>query len=215
MPAIETRASYHHGALREELIAACVALIEAEGIGAVSLRRVAREAGVSPGAPYHHFADRSVLLAAIALQGYQLLEPQLRQAREQAPTGARALGAIVQTYVAFARDHPAHLHLMLRPELAQPEKHPEIQAAGEGSLQILTEAVEACQREGTAPPGNPNPLVGMVWALAIGIVTLWLDGPLEGRCVSLGTTPEELTAQIADLLEKMLTGVRAPSNPSA
>ena len=55
----------------------------------------------------------------------------------------------------------------------------------------------------------------MVWALTIGIVTLWLDGPLEGRCVSLGTTPEELTAQIAALLEKMLTGVRAPSNPSA
>src|SRR5438309_11953745 len=97
MPGAQTRTSYHHGALREELIAACVALIEAEGIGAVSLRRVAREAGVSPGAPYHHFADRSALLAAIALQGYQLLEPQLRQARGQAPTAARALGAIVQT----------------------------------------------------------------------------------------------------------------------
>ena len=62
MPGAQTRTSYHHGALRDELIRACVALIEAEGIGAVSLRRVAREAGVSPGAPYHHFADRSALL---------------------------------------------------------------------------------------------------------------------------------------------------------
>jgi AcrR family transcriptional regulator len=62
------RTSYHHGALREGLITACVALIENEGIGAVSLRRVAREAGVSPGAPYHHFADRSALLTAISVR---------------------------------------------------------------------------------------------------------------------------------------------------
>ena len=46
----------------------------------------------------------------------------------------------------------------------------------------------------------------MVWALAIGIVTLWLDGPLEDRCVSLGTTPEGLTAQITALLANLLTG---------
>jgi AcrR family transcriptional regulator len=205
-----TKASYHHGSLREELIAACVALIEAEGIGAVSLRRVARAAGVSPGAPYHHFADRSALLAAIAVRGYELLERRLRRAREEAPTAARALGALVEAYVGFARDHPAYLHLMLRPELSRPHHHPEAQAAGDAAIQLLTETVRDCQREGTAPPGDPAPLVGMVWALAIGIVTLWLDGPLEGRCVSLGTTPEGLTAQIAALLEGMLAGSRTP-----
>src|SRR5204863_1396934 len=106
VPALETRANYHHGALRDTLITACVALIETEGIGAVSLRRVAREAGVSPGAPYHHFADRSALLTAISLQGYELLERQVREARAQAPTAVRALGALVETYVRFARDHP-------------------------------------------------------------------------------------------------------------
>ncbi|HEU4421994.1 MAG TPA: TetR-like C-terminal domain-containing protein, partial [Pilimelia sp.] len=74
----------------------------------------------------------------------------------------------------------------------------------DAALQVLTETVLDCQREGTAPPGDPDPLVGMVWALAIGIATLWLDGPLEGRCVSLGTTPEDLTAQITMLLEGLL-----------
>jgi AcrR family transcriptional regulator len=204
VPASETRASYHHGSLREELITASVALIESEGIGAVSLRRVAREAGVSPGAPYHHFADRSALLAAILVRGHELLVEQLQQARLQAPTAVRALGAIVETYVWFARDHPAYLYLMFRPELSQPEKNPEAQAAGEAAISVLTEAVRDCQRAGTAPPGDPAPLVAMVWALAIGIVTLWLDGPLEGRCVSLGTTPEALTVQIASLLESLL-----------
>jgi AcrR family transcriptional regulator len=212
VPVSETRATYHHGSLREVLITACVALIEAEGIGAVSLRRVAREAGVSPGAPYHHFADRSALLAAISVRGYDLLAGQLRQARQQAPTAVRALGALVETYVGFARDHPAYLHLMLRPELSQPRHHPETQTAGDQAIQLLTAVVEDCQREGTAPPGDPGPLVAMVWALAIGIVTLWLDGPLEGRCVSLGTTPEGLTVQITALLESMLTvGSRPPT----
>jgi AcrR family transcriptional regulator len=206
-----TRASYHHGSLREALITACVALIEAEGIGAVSLRRVAREAGVSPAAPYHHFPDRSALLAAISVRGCELLERQLRQARQEAPTAARALGALVETYVGFARDHPGYLQLMLRSELSQPHKHPEAQAAGEGAFQVLIEVVEDCQRDGTAPPGDPSPLVGMVWALAIGIVTLWLDGPLESRCETLGTTPEQLTAQITALLETTLTGEPRPS----
>lgn len=208
MPATVTRASYHHGALRDELIKACVALIEAEGIGAVSLRRVARAAGVSPGAPYHHFPDRSSLLAAIAAQGYELLGPRLREARKHAPTAARALGALIEAYVSFARDHPAHVRLMLRGELGELDKHPETRSAGEATIELLTEVVMDCQREGSAPPGDPQPLVAMVWAMSVGIVTLWLDGPLEGRCVSLGTTPEALTAQIAALLESLLTGQR-------
>jgi AcrR family transcriptional regulator len=206
VPTSEPRASYHHGSLREELITASVALIEAEGIGAVSLRRVARDAGVSPGAPYHHFADRSALLTAVALRGHQLLEDRLRAARTAAATPVRALGALVEAYVDFARDHPGYVQLMIRPELFRPEKHPEAQAAGEGALGLLTEVVRDCQRDGTAPPGDPNPLVAMIWALAIGIVTLWLDGPLEDRCVSLGTTPEALTRQITALLEGLLAG---------
>lgn len=206
VPDSKTRASYHHGSLREELIIASVALIEAEGIGAVSLRRVARAAGVSPGAPYHHFADRSALLAAIAVRGSELLEQELRRARREAPTALRALGALIETYVRFARDHPAHLCLMLRPELSQPEKHPEAQSAGVGAIELLTEVVVDCQSAGVAPPGDPGPLVAMVWALAIGIVTLWRDGPLESRCVSLGSTPEELTAQITALVTNLLNG---------
>jgi hypothetical protein len=61
--------------------------------------------------------------------------------------------------------------------------------------------------------GDPTPLVGLVWALAVGIVTLWLDGPLEPRCVSLGTTPEILTAQIAALLESVLGARQGTADP--
>ena len=92
----------------------------------------------------------------------------------------------------------------LRPELSRHRL--EADAAGAPAIELLTETVRDCQREGSAPSGDPGPLVAMVWALAIGIVTLWLDGPLEDRCVSLGTTPEGLTAQITALLANLLTG---------
>jgi AcrR family transcriptional regulator len=207
----QTRASYHHGSLREELITACVALIAAEGIGAVSLRRVAREAGVSTGAPYHHFPDRAALLAAIAARGTELLAEQLREARAGAPTAVRALGRLVETFVWFARDQSAYLQVMFRPELSQPAGGSEAagipgpSGTGDEPFQILTEVVLDCQRDGTAPPGDPTALVGLVWALATGIATLWLDGPLQGQCASIGTTPEQLTAQITTLLEALLS----------
>ena len=195
---------YHHGSLRDALVDTCVAIIEAEGIGAVSLRRVARDAGVTAAAPYHHFADRSALLAAIAVRGSQLLEEQLRAAASTAPSAVQALGALIETYVRFAASHSGYVHVMLRPELFEPAKHPEAQHAGAGSVDLLTDIVTACQREGSAPAGDPTPLVGMVWALAVGIVTLWLDGPLEQRCVTLGTTPQELTGRISALLTALL-----------
>ncbi len=65
---------------------------------------------------------------------------------------------------------------MLRGELVHLDKHADAQSAGERAIQILTGVVEDCQRQGTAPPGDPNTLVGMIWALSVGIVTLWLDG---------------------------------------
>src|SRR3954471_4312495 len=102
------RTTYHHGALREELMEACVRLVEAEGIGAVSLRRVAREAGVSPGAPYHHFPDRAALLTAIAAAGFRLLEARMTPAWDAAPTPAAALVSLTETYVGFAHEQPAH-----------------------------------------------------------------------------------------------------------
>jgi hypothetical protein len=62
---------------------------------------------------------------------------------------------------------------MLRGELAQLDRHPETRSAGAGAIRLLTEVVEECQWEGSAPPGDPEPLVASVWALSVGIVTLW------------------------------------------
>ncbi len=202
-------------------MAACLDLIAAEGIGAVSLRRVGRMAGVSPGAPYHHFADRAALLAALSVRGFEMLGGQLEAARDRAGTPIEALGAMVEGYVLFARDQPAHFRLMFRPELSLPEKHPDVQAAADRVFDVLTEVVAECQRTGAAPPGDPAPVLTMSWALAHGMASLWIDGRLEHRSACYDTTPAALTRQVARALEVAVGGTcrpqpgeRAPARPT-
>jgi AcrR family transcriptional regulator len=204
VPPVENRPTYHHGALREELMTACIRLIETEGIGAVSLRKVARTAGVSPAAPYHHFTDRAALLNAISARGFQMLIAEARQAMEAAGAPIEALGALIETYVRFAREHTAYVRLMYRPELSDSDKDPAVEVLAEEGIRLLTESVVACQRAGTAPPGDAGPLAAMVWSIAAGLAMIIIDGPLERVTVERGGTVAELTAQISALLKTML-----------
>ncbi|WP_033344345.1 TetR/AcrR family transcriptional regulator [Catenuloplanes japonicus] len=204
-----SRATYHHGALREELITASIALIESDGIGAVSLRRVAREAGVSPGAPYHHFEDRAALLNAVAARGYAALLEEARAAHAAAGSPVEAIGAMVETYVRFSRAHPAYAQLMYRPELSEPAKDPATEALAQAAIQLLTETVLACQASGGAPAGDPAPLVTMIWSICAGLAMLSVDGPLEQMTAARGSTIPELTGQVSALLQVMLVGSAA------
>ena len=97
---------YHHGDLRRALVDAARRLLEAEGPSALSLRAVAREAGVSPAAPYHHFKDKAELLDAVAQEGWDILGRQMHEAKAGA-TGMHQLTALGIAYVCFARENPA------------------------------------------------------------------------------------------------------------
>jgi AcrR family transcriptional regulator len=104
---------YHHGDLRRALIDAATRLLETEGPSALSLRAVAREAGVSPAAPYHHFKDKGELLDAVAEEGWHELGEAIARRRAEPCDNPRAiLTEIGVAYVAFARENPALYRLM-------------------------------------------------------------------------------------------------------
>ncbi|MFC7623497.1 TetR/AcrR family transcriptional regulator [Microlunatus sp. GCM10028923] len=180
------RDTYHHGSLRSELIDACARLVETEGVGAVSLRRVAREAGVSPGAPYHHFPDRAALLSAICAQGFELLADRLTAATSDAGEPPDAVARAVAAYVAFARERPGHFQLMFRPELSEPEKHPAVREAGDTALAVLTDLVDQL---GVA---DPRALAMALWALSHGLAALCIDGQLAHLAASWQADPDDL-----------------------
>ena len=108
---IETK-RYHHGDLRRALIEAAERILENEGPSALSLRAVAREAGVSAAAPYHHFKDKNELLAAIAQEGFEMLAQAMREGAAGEDDPRRRLNSLGVAYVCFARNNPALYTLM-------------------------------------------------------------------------------------------------------
>ncbi|HEY8574308.1 TetR/AcrR family transcriptional regulator [Phenylobacterium sp.] len=123
---------YHHGDLRRGLIEAARRLLESEGPTALSLRAVAREAGVSPAAPYHHFKDKGELLDAVAQEGWQKLDEALARAKAEAPSIREAMTGLGVAYVCFARDNPA-LYRVMYDTARDKEALPETMQNGEDS----------------------------------------------------------------------------------
>lgn len=103
---------YHHGDLSRALVDAARKILETDGPAALSLRAVAREAGVSPAAPYHHFKDKAELLEAVAHEGWHELDLALAKARASADGHHGRMSDLGVAYVCFARDNPALYRVM-------------------------------------------------------------------------------------------------------
>ena len=194
------KAPYHHGDLRRALLDASLALIEEQGLQGLSLREVARRAGVTHQAPYHHFGDRAALLSALAEEGFALLlaSMQAEQARARRSAGAQ-LEAAGLGYVKFALAHPAHFRLMFRPELR--EGQPSSKVALDAHA-LLVNSVTAAQKEGAAPRRNTEAVVALCWSAVHGLASLWLDGPLSAG----PQAPEETARTVVSLLVRLLAG---------
>ncbi len=106
---------YHHGDLSRALVEAAERLLEREGASALSLRAVAREAGVSAAAPYHHFKDKNELLNAVARLGFEQMGQAMKKAIEGLATPSERMNAVGVAYVCFARENKALYNLMYDP----------------------------------------------------------------------------------------------------
>jgi AcrR family transcriptional regulator len=172
--------SYHHGDLRRTLLVAAAAAIDESGPAALSLRDLARRAGVSHAAPAHHFTDKAGLLTALAAEGFDLLAAALNATR--AETGSfLELGV---SYVRFGLDHRAHFEVMFHPELYRADDPAVIDARDRAGAALYT-GVEAMP-DVAADPGAAWEAGLAAWAMAHGFATLWLSGAFP----DLGGSPE-------------------------
>jgi AcrR family transcriptional regulator len=164
-------AKYHHGDLRNVLIAIATELLAEEGTQGLSLRKIAQKAGVSHNAPYMHFGDKEAVLAAIAAEGFRLLAIAVESAIATAAKGTREqLIAVSTAYVNFAIDRPHHLQVMFYPY--DPAKYPEAISASQASLNRLLELVRTGQENRTLIAGNPQEMTKTIWAMVHGIATI-------------------------------------------
>ncbi|MFE7627570.1 TetR/AcrR family transcriptional regulator [Streptomyces sp. NPDC057509] len=177
--------AYHHGDLRRAVLTAALDVIRTEGPAALSLRDLARRAGVSHAAPAHHFKDRTGLLTAIAAEGYDLFADALAAAPDLRERGVR--------YVRFAAEHPAHFQVMFQPDLCR-DDDPGLLAAKARATAELRAGVATL-----APTTDAPRLTGVAaWSLAHGFATLLLSGNLDAAVGD--RDPEEVFRSLTGLL---------------
>lgn len=195
-PPTETRpSSYHHGNLRESLLEAAETVLATQGVHGITLRAVAKTAGVSHAAPYHHFASLNDLLAAVAERGFVALGDAMAVASQATQTGERLL-QIALAYVNCARTRPAQFRLMFSPLLTQSDRYPALKAASERSFGLLLAA--SCAHD----PSNGPELALCGWSLSHGLGNLLIDGAFDNLPVPVPDT-ETLVRQ---LVLRALTG---------
>lgn len=164
--------AYHHGNLRESLLLAAESVLTTHGVQGTTLRDVAKTAGVSHAAPYHHFASLNDLLAAVAERGFIALGDAMERATAQADTRERLLH-IATAYVSCARAQPARFRLMFAPQLTQGNAYPALTAASHRAFGILMAA--ACAHD---PIKGPE-LALCGWSLSHGLSNLLIDGAFD------------------------------------
>ena len=193
------RKTFHHGDLKSALIDATLALLDARGVAGISLREVARAAGVSSGAPYHHFATRTDLLAEVALRGFAALAEEIARAEGSSRLPGVRLERRVLAYLRFAVAHPAHYRTMFLDELrgSPPGAHVVYEAVARSSFASLAAAVADVRPELSAM--RARELAFTVWAAAHGAALLAMEGTPTALGVEGGPRRDALDATASHL----------------
>lgn len=177
----KSKPRYHHGDLRHALIEASLALISEEGFSALTLREVARRAGVTHAAPYRHFADKEALLAAVAEEGFRTMTAQMRERMAQETGSLERLAACGIAYVLFSIQHPAHFRVMFGPHFTRRVDHESMANEGGNAFGLLMQSIIEGQKAGELREGEPMPLALMAWSLVHGLASLLVDGQLQHK----------------------------------
>jgi AcrR family transcriptional regulator len=177
------------GTTRDRLLQAARDVLADHGLEGLTLRAIARQAGVSHGAPLRHFPTLASLLSAVAAEGFARLQATVTAGieaaeREAAAAGddlgpRRSLATAGRAYVRFALDDPGVFSVTFRPERVD-VSDPDYQAQGYRSFQQLVGLVEAAQAEGWRPDEPADALAAVLWSHVHGLAVLSLHGSLGG-----------------------------------
>lgn len=186
---------------RENLLAAVEAVLVEDGVAGLSLRRVAKRAGLSHAAPGVAFGDKAGLLTAYAARGFDDLGDRMARALRPGDPGPASLARVGQAYVDFAFDRPAAFEVMFRQDLLH-ARDPEYLAATERAFGPLSEALQRCVAEGVVDRRDVPDTLLTAWTLVHGLVMLWQSKHLAGRVQP--ADPRVLGRRVTELFTGLL-----------
>ena len=165
---------YHHGNLREALVAAALELIESRGPTGFTLSEAAKQAGVTPAAVYRHFDGREALIAEAAQQGYEIFADLMEYAYQSGqPSALKAFEATGRAYLAFARKYPGHYIAMFESGISV-NRTPELAMVANRAKGVLEKAAADLSQhipEDKRPPASM--FSAHIWAMSHGVVELF------------------------------------------
>jgi AcrR family transcriptional regulator len=171
--------SYHHGDLKNALIEAGVQILAAQGVGGLSLRKVAGRAGVSRTAPYAHFADKQALIAAISTEGYRRLYQKMKAVVEKnAGQPARQLVEIGRAYIDYAIKDPDRFKITFSGVIEKEKSYQDLVEISHATFRLLIETTKACQSARILKSGPVEMTAIGVWSIVHGFVCLLLENQI-------------------------------------
>jgi AcrR family transcriptional regulator len=207
-------ADYHHGDLRRSLIEATVRLVAEHGVDGFTLRAAAKLAGVSDGAPYHHFADKEALLAAVAEESFELLCDEMTAAgntqKGNVCTKAQAMSV---AYVLFAARYPSRFRIMWSPLGRGRNRYRGLQRAAQRADRLLRRCLGRSLGDGESTRTTSDRCITVARAVVHGLAVLAIDGHLKTD----GLSERTLRRVAWDAMRHLNPGERdevAPSKPS-
>jgi len=200
------KTTYHHGNLREVLISSALEILKEGTLEDLSLRALARKAGVSQTAPYRHFEDKEALIVVLILEGSQILRNGMRTTRDKSSDPVESIINCGLNYYDFAAAHPAHFRLMFGGNINElRKKYPELQEADEKSRKIVEPLFHECMKFKTAPD-KPEELIQIgCWSLVHGLSHLLLndvDSTIIGRDNKRFVAKETISLYLTSLFKK-------------
>ncbi|MGE0494059.1 MAG: TetR/AcrR family transcriptional regulator [Vulcanimicrobiota bacterium] len=170
--------TYHHGNLRAALLQAASDMVAESGPDALTLRAVARQAGVSQTAPYRHFADKEELLAEVAELGFERLKAWLMNSLEGEEDPVERLHAVGRGYLTYAMANPHLFRLMFGPLVAKGEAYPDLESTCKEGFEILLGVIREGQQAGCLAEGNVEAMGMAAWSMVHGLAHLTIDGQM-------------------------------------
>ncbi len=172
--------AYHHGDLRSSLVEVAAAMISEGGTASVTMRAIGSRLGVSRGAPYRHFSDKTALLVAVAVEGFKRLNRRLGASDTGAsPSSVEKLRRMGEQYVRFALEHPAHYRLMYGKEALARQDQPELREAAGALLENLVEVIRVHQQRGEIEGGDPRAHAYVAWSAVHGLASLLIEKQID------------------------------------